>query len=344
MRGRSKRRGLVLAAALAATLGTGCIVYGGPTEGDIALLWSFEGGYSCLEAGVTDVLITVRGQDNDELYEVVMDCGQGGGTFTDFLEGNYTVHLEGLDIAGTVWYAHTRNVFVEAGVVVDLGRVILYSVVDPPPLTGSLQIDWAFFYPANEPTFDCAYAGVDYVQVAVTDAYGAPVFDQSVRCIDGPAIIDYFDPGEYYVDLTGLGAYHGHSVVLYRAPTISVYVEEGLLSDAGIVDLTPLQTQFGDFDIGWSFGGNNSCSAVGVDSVTVRIYRLQGSVAEDILDDEFTVACVDEPQLRTTFVPADYDVVVEGYDDLNQLWSGYVTVDLGPDTLADVTVQTELMP
>jgi len=336
----ARKMTMVIAMGLGA-MSSGCIIGGrAPLEGDVALLWGIEGGYTCREAGVADVLVSIRGQDTSDAFEVVMPCVEGGGTFTDFREGNYTVHLEGLDLYGTVWYAHTQNVYVDGGATADLGRVMLYRVGGPLVTTGSLQLDWSFLYPSDSPTLDCAYAGVDYVHIGITDRYGALVFDESVRCIDGPAVIDYFDPGTYFVDLDGLGAYHGRSVLLFQAPTIEVFVEEDHLTDVGVVPLDRRLEQFGDFRIEWSFGGNNSCAAVGVSEVTVSIIRLAG----DVLDDQFTVSCADEPQLRTTFVPGDYDVVVEANDDLGGYWTGWVGVDLGPGTMADILVQTELSP
>jgi hypothetical protein len=335
VRARLATTALVVAMALTAT---GCLIVSDrPTKGDLALAWSFEGQTSCAVAAVDEILVSIRGQGGHEDFEVVLPCSEGGGTFTDFLEGGYTVHLEGIAWDGAVLYAATLNAVVDGGHTTDLGLVDLYSTT-PLPTTGSLSADWAFLYPASAPTLDCAYAGVEYVAIALVDAFNRTVFDQSVRCVDGPAVIDFIEDGVYTVYLSGLGSWRGRSVVLYEAAPFAVDVFAGQLTSVGVVDLPKLDSAFSDLNIGWTFAGNNSCGASGVTDVAVRIYRL----APDILDDEFIVACGDEPQLRQTFVPADYGIEVDGLDSAGHaIWGGYLEVALSPGSYADVTVQTQ---
>ncbi|MFH1808599.1 MAG: hypothetical protein ABIJ09_07635 [Pseudomonadota bacterium] len=334
---RGRVAGLLLVGVMAVQA-AGCLVVSNrPTKGDLALLWSFEGQTSCAYAAVDEIVVSIRGQGNSENFEVVMPCAEGGGTFTGFLQGSYTVHLEGIAFDGAVLYAATLNAMVEGGHTTDLGLVDLYSTL-PVPTTGSLSVDWAFLYPAGSPTLDCAYAGVDYVEVALVDGYNRTVFDQSVRCLDGPAIIDQIEDGVYTIYLSGLGSWRGRSVALYEAAPFAVDVFAGQLTVVGVVDLPRIDSQFGDVDIGWTFAGNNSCSAAGVRDITIRIYRL----APDILDDEFSVACQDEPQLRTTFVPSDYGIEIDGLDSAGHvIWGGYLEYALAPGGYVDVTVQTQ---
>ncbi|MBN2358160.1 MAG: hypothetical protein JXR83_01820 [Deltaproteobacteria bacterium] len=313
---------------------SGCIVYGHdrPSKGDIKLRWSFAGETDCVYAGVDDVVVTIDGRSNGEHFEAVISCPEGGGLFTNFIEGRYAVTLEGLNVAGEIAYAVTENAYVSGGTVENMGMVDLLPLGPLPPETGSLSVDWSFMYPQNTATLNCAFAGVEYVRVIVSDAISAVVFDQSIRCIDGPATIDYFDPGQYTVELYGIGQYRGHSIELYGAQPFGIDILAGQLT---VID-TPValyryEEEFGDIQVSWSFGGNNSCSAVGVSSVTIDVTRLGATEPEATA----TVACSDEPQLFSTFVPADYRVEVSAPGD----WYGYLDIGLGPNSLADVTIQ-----
>lgn len=328
----------LVAAAVVFALASGCVVVSRDRhEGDIALAWGFEDATSCAMAGVDSVIVTINGEDVADGFERALPCAEGGARFTDFLEGAYTVQLEGRDARGVLYYAATRSLVVDGGRTTDLGIVTLRSTVQDNR-TGSLMVDWSFLYPDTLPTLECATAGVEYVGIRVTDAWGYLMLDQSVRCVDGPAVFDYFDPGEYDIEITGLGAYRGQSVVLYGADIFRVSIYSGELTDTGIVALDRYENQFTDFLIGWSFGGNNSCASVGVNDVTVRIYRLRG----EILEVEETVACTNEPLDYYTFVPGDYGVEIEALGPSPDQWYGYVEVSVSPGTLADVTVQTEL--
>lgn len=310
---------------------SGCIVYGHePLEGDITLRWSFAGETDCVYAGVDDVVVTIEG--NGEHFDAVITCPAGGGTFKNFNEGRYTVTLEGLDVEGNVAYAVTENAFVNGGDVENMGLVDLLPLGPLPPQAGSLTVDWSFMYPADAPTLDCGFAGVEYVRIIVSDSYNAVVFDQNIRCIDGPATIDNFDPGIYTVELYGIGSYRGNSVELYGAQPFSTDIVAGQTTVIdGAVPLYRYEDEFSDIQVNWSFGGNNSCSAVGISSVTIDITRLGATVPEV----SETFACGAEPQLFHTFVPADYRVEVSAANN----WYGYLDLGLPPGQVADVTVQ-----
>lgn len=313
---------------------SGCIVYGhGPSaKGDITLRWSFAGETDCVYAGVDDVVVTIDGRDNSEHFSAVLSCPEAGGTFTGFYEGRYAVTLEGLDVEGNVAYAVTENAFVNGGDVEHMGLVDLLPLGPLPPRAGSLAVDWSFMYPQNSPTLDCGFAGVEYVRIIVSDSYSAVVFDQNIRCVDGPATIDNFDPGVYTVELYGIGSYRGGSVELYGAQPFSADIVAGQLTVIDTpVPLYRYEDEFSDIQVNWSFGGNNSCSAVGISSVTIDITRAGASEPEASI----TVPCNDEPQLFSTFVPADYRVEVYAANN----WYGYLDLGLPPGQLADVTVQ-----
>lgn len=331
-----------LAPVVAAALLSGCVFYNveRTTKGDIALQWEFHGTTSCAISGVVDVLVSIRGQDSSEDFEVLLPCAEAGGTFTDFVEGDYTVHLEGLEYYGAVLYSATVNTYVDGGATTDLGWVQLHPTTTPPLPTGSLSVDWAFLYPQDQPTLSCGFAGVEYVGVRITDTYGALLLDQSIQCLDGPATFDLFDPGDYYVELFGYGSYRGNSITLFQSNPVAFSIYSNQLTTVGIIDLAQIGGQFGDISIGWSFGGNNSCSAVGVDSVTLYIKRIAAPPYNE--EEVITASCVSEPQLLYTFVPGDYAVEVEANGPGIDYWYGAVDVALPPGTLADITIQTEL--
>ena len=122
-----------------------------------------------------------------------------------------------------------------------------------------------------------------------------------------------------------MGGLDGLAIDLYAAPRTDVRVLAGREVDLGVLELDRLGDSFGDFDLAWSFGGM-SCANEGVDQVTLRIVRTD----LDLVDDEFTVYCDQQPLMRPTFVPGDYLVELEAVDSLGYCWFGLADVGLAP--------------
>lgn len=327
----------VLGVALATS--SGCVVVKAPpAKGDISVGWALQDNLSCASAGVDSVVVSIRSQDSGELFEVAQPCSDAGGSYTDFLEGDYNVHLDGVDYDGRILFSAATSLYVDGGKNNDLGVLVLYDA-NPVMQTASLRLDWAFLYPSDSPTLDCQVAGADYINVYVTDDMGAVVFNQNIRCLDGPATIDDFNSGDYRVELQAYGDYHGQAVMLFDAAPIDVYLPPGDLVDVGTVDLDRDDNQFADLSVDWTFDGSRGCGSAGVDSVWFKIVRDDGS---EVIDDEETVACSDGPVVRYTFVPDDYYVLVEGIDAANNtIWSGSVDFSMPPSSQVDVIVDTQ---
>jgi hypothetical protein len=137
---------LLLACAMA---GSGCIYHkdgGSPfdpsdpsspdplSEGNtLTLSWSFA-GFSCAQAGVATVVVTMPGQtlQNAGRYSC-SNSGFEGITLTQFTYGTYAYELDGYDAAGTLRYRATGQVDVN---VVDTWQLVDLLSVDvgtPPP-------------------------------------------------------------------------------------------------------------------------------------------------------------------------------------------------------------------
>lgn len=323
------------------------VVKAPPAKGDISLGWVLEGDLACSTAGVDSVIVSIRNQDNGELFEATLACTDAGATFNDFLSANYNVHVDAVDDAGQIFYAGAASLRVEGGRVNDLGVLVLYDT-NPIPPTASLSLDWSFYYPADEAILDCAKAGADYVNVYITDVMGSPVFNQNIRCLDGPAIIDDLNPGDYSVELQAFGDYRGQAAMLYTSELINFSLTAGQMLDLGTMAMDRNESQFADISIDWSFDGNPSCQYAGVEEVWFRTVRL--AIDEDgndyeIIDDEETVNCEDGPLQRNTFVPGDYYLLVDGMDANGATtWNGSLDFSLAPNSQVDLLVETQTLP
>ncbi len=345
--GMSRSFGFValLSLVLGLLASSACVVVKAPpAKGDISLGWILEGDLGCSSAGVDSVIVSIRSQANGELFEAALSCSDGGGTFTDFLSGDYNVHVDAVDYDGIILFAAASIFYVEGGKTNDMGSLVLYDT-NPQPQTASLSIDWGFYYPADEATLDCAKAGADYINVYVTDVMGTPVFNQNIRCLDGPATIDDFNPGDYSVELQAFSNYHGQAAMLYDSAVINFTLTAGTMSDLGTVNMDRNESQFGDISIDWTFEGNRSCGYAGVEQVWFQVVRTaideQGNSYE-IIDDEETVDCADGPLQRNTFVPGDYYLLVDGMDSGDvTTWGGSLDFSLAPNSQVDLIVETQ---
>jgi len=314
-----------------------------PYFGDVSLGWAFDDAVSCYAADVTEVQISIEGIDTADGDLVSLPCGADGATLVGFSEGWYWLRVDGFDAFGHLLYTTELEVEILGGMNADVGVLVLEALAPappPPPVIepGSLAIDWAFRYPDVDATYDCAYAGVDWVEINVYDSWGDLSFGETVACTEGPIVVDNFDPGRFDIELRGIGAYQGDYIELYSSPVVIADLYDGSTTDLGVLDLDRQEDRFGDFMLDWSFEGY-SCEAQGVTDVTVRVIRVDGQ----IIDDEFTVPCEERLQLRATFVPGDYEIELTAADVYGDCWYAGGLFDLVPNTMASVDLWAELV-
>ncbi|MFH1808614.1 MAG: hypothetical protein ABIJ09_07710 [Pseudomonadota bacterium] len=315
--------------------------------GDLALSWRLEGGLSCAQAGVHEIEIQIDGLDTSDGMSVILPCSDGGATFYDFVPGLYEINLYA-DGAGSLSFASELRLDVYGDLLTDLGRVTLLDVSAPPPppppppaptpTRGSLALDWSFVYPETSSTYDCAYAGVEAVDVMLTDRSGSLVFSERMGCTEGPIQIDQLPAGRYDLDLVGVGDYHGLPLDMYLGSALGFDVVAGYVTDLGPLVLDRLDENFGDFFLEGSFNGY-TCQGAGVDWVTLRVLRS----ADGSIEDELEVRCDELPMWREVFVPGLYEIEVEAQDRWGACWFGFVPVDLPPGSYADVIVDATVV-
>jgi len=146
---------------------SGCVSSNGPYSGDITFTWTFT-GLTCSQAPqVASVAITIPGEvlQNNGVYPCLTN-NYGGIVLHDFLPGDYSFTIQGLDARGNPLYAASGTFHINGSIQVP---------VDLQPTASYAYLNWSF--PANA---TCAQARVDAVDVTIDQ--GAPT---RYACADG---------------------------------------------------------------------------------------------------------------------------------------------------------------
>jgi len=143
-----------------------CVSTNGPYSGDIQFTWSFT-GLTCSQAQVVSVAITIPGEvlQNNGVYPCLTN-NYPGIVLHDFLPGDYSFTIQGLDARGNPLYAASGTFHINGSIQVP---------VDLQPTASYAYLNWSF--PANA---TCAQARVDAVDVTIDQ--GAPT---RYACADG---------------------------------------------------------------------------------------------------------------------------------------------------------------
>lgn len=322
----------------AVAISPACIIHNPPPPtdpyGDIAFDWSFAGVQDCDEAGVDEVDIVVLRAGTVVMAVDGEPCAGRGLVLTDILEGVYEVQIDAYDRDSELLYAGAFTVRVRGETTNDAGLVELDDLRRaPPPLDGSLGLFWSFLYPTNDVAeIDCGVAGVSEVDVSLTPFGAGPSFVETHACTDEGIVIEPLPEGRYELRLQGFGPYQGSDVFLYDSGPIIVEVFGGEALELGDVELARVAESFSDFDVAWGFL-DETCESAGVDSVTLTFLRVGFAQPEDVL----TVDCLASNVVRRTFVPGTY-VVSATATGMPFTWIASTTVELPPDTVAEVTL------
>ncbi len=124
-------------------LGSGCVVvdhhhhcYGPDCNtvggyGDISFDWQFDNGHGTITTDcsdpyvmLTDVYFAIYNSGGGREFDGTLNCTDGGVTVYNFVEGTYTVHLEGL-YNGTAYYGGDFYCDVTAGIINNCGFLTL---------------------------------------------------------------------------------------------------------------------------------------------------------------------------------------------------------------------------
>jgi len=297
--------------------------------GDIAFNWSFAGEPNCDLAGVDEIDIVIL--QAGSVVEVIerIPCVGGGLILTDFLAGTYEVEIDAFNRSSELLYAGGFVVRVDGGRQNDVGVVDLAALFDePPPRTGDLAFFWSFLYPADEPTIDCALAGVTEVDIAL-DGPGGVQLTETFACGEDGAVFLGLEAGTWTLNLDAFGRYRNQDVHLYElSTTIDIVANREL--DLGDLALVRDNANFADIQPTWTLPGT-SCSEQGIADMRISIERAGLGTPEDTT----TVACSAGTELRRTFVPGTYTVRLRGAGEFDD-WVAAAEIDLAPSTLAVV--------
>ncbi len=305
--------------------------------GDIAFDWSFEGEPDCDFAGVDELDIAIF-QDG-QLFEQIEEepCVGGGLILTHYFNGRYELEIDAYSRDNILLYSGGFSLRVEGGVENDAGLVVLQNIngepppPPPPPLsTGSAGFNWTFLYPSQAAIESCDVAGVEEIDVVMTD--GIDEVRDTFSCAQSAgATFDNLVEGVWTVDVDAYGTYHGGDLHLY-GKTFTVNVVGDELAELGDVVLERDDASFADVDVDWDFVGA-SCGSAGVSQLTLAVQRTGLDQPEDVS----TVQCGSLSALRRTFVPGSYTVSLVG-DGASDRYIGFASIDAAPDTTAPVTI------
>lgn len=325
---------------------TGCVVVDSPNPpppynpyGDIAFDWSFDGIASCDGAGVDEVDIVVfqQGVVVDEINNE--PCVGGGLILTEYFEGLYEVEIDAYARNDALLFSGGFTTRVNGGETTDVGLITLERFGDepvPPTGAGDVGLFWSFAYPADEAIIACDIAGVREIDVELLGP-GGPISETFDCAEDDGAFFVGLEAGRWTMNLDAYGTWHNDDLHLYEE-TVEFTVQANRELDLGDVVLLRDENSFADFVVRWGFNGA-SCSSEGITDVEISVHRNGLDEPEEIS----VVDCLDLEKHLSTFVPGTYTVAIYAEGSRND-WVSALTVDLAPDTTADVALQLAPAP
>ena len=194
--------------------------------GNVTFYWSFDGTSDCKTAGVSTMQIVILDSQQQTVFNENHPCSDHGATITEFIRGDYTLILYGLDVSNARLYEAQLPLPINIGDnqygVIDLATALT---------TGNATLGWTF-----DGSKDCAQAGVKTVEIALSAPGGQLIFSDSPSCTGGAYTIPSLQPGYYDLKLTGMS---GDQVAAYAAGPVRVEVKPGQ-NNLGSFDLSRL--------------------------------------------------------------------------------------------------------
>jgi hypothetical protein len=298
--------------------------------GDIAFYWSFDGETNCDSAGVDEIDVAIYDINDSEIYLNTLECYGSGVTILDFSPGSYTVYLDGYGPNNTHLFSGDGLAYVEGGAIADVGTIEMDSVSTAD--TGSVELYWAFLYPAMNPETDCLVAGVEEVDVVLTPiGMDTPDYETTLPCNDDNAgiLIEGLAAGNYQLRLWGYTDFDEDDLLLYDSGNQVVEIVNGQTLDLGDVRMAREESHFADLGVHWSI----DCETSGVDQIDFTITRVIGS--RSIIDDTFSRDCDSSSVLRSTFVPGSYHIEAQAEDGTGGQWEAVQIIDAEPGLQVD---------
>ena len=223
-----------------------CVSTNGPYSGDITFTWTFT-GLTCSQAPqVASVAITIPGEvlQNNGVYPCLTN-NYGGIVLHDFLPGDYSFTIQGLDARGTPLYAASGTFHIDGSIQV---------AVDLQPAPSYAYLTWTFPPLSGIPSPSCAQARIDVVDVTIDQ--GAPT---RYACADGQTqqgvVSVPMSIGPHNITLAASSAEVGHTYPYYKL------VSTLTTSAAPVAAAYPLRWAVGGVSVQWDFI-SGSCTTV----------------------------------------------------------------------------------
>lgn len=264
----------LLAAALVALVGSGCVINSTPTpqgrRGDITFTWNFANRPCFQVPDVVQVAVQIPGEtlQNNGVY----GCNNGGTDgikLLNFRPGIYSFTISAQNQAGAVIYQGTGQITVDGNVALDV------TLTPTQNATGSVYVTWTL--PVGTPV-TCQY--VPAVDISIDNgAY------TTVNCADGATspgvLLQNLSVGRHTIDIS---ARDTQGLYYYRAINSFDAFAGGATSQQ-----FSLQWIVGSLPLKWSFSNGVTqlnCAQAGVFEVQITLRDSQNQ------DSTFTVPCL----------------------------------------------------
>ena len=249
---------------------SGCVV-NGTSRGVLIVYWQTASG-SCASSGISSVRLSFDATNAHNSTQVANIACELGSQSVSLLEGDYTVHVDGLGPGGSVVAkSGAQLVSVLGGTTQQTGTLVLGG---SSGATGSVGVAWTV-------NGDAAMAGclknqIDKVVVSVLDDTKATILASAqATCTAGQLTLTGVPPGTRYLQLDGITTQNKSTwgnATLY-GPFTAVAGATVVVSKP--IDLTLLQPVGGaGVVVSWTLFGQQpaqACAKFGIDSVAVSI-------------------------------------------------------------------------
>jgi hypothetical protein len=222
---------------------SGCVSANGPYSGDIQFNWTFTGLTCSQVPQVVSVAITIPGEvlQNNGVYPCQTN-GYSGIVLHDFLPGNYSFTIQGLDSSGTVLYAASGTFHIDGS------KSLLVDLQPTAAAPSYAYLTWTFPPLSGIPNPSCAQARIDVVDVTIDQ--GAPT---RYACADGQTqtgvVSAPMSIGTHTITLAALSAEVSHTYPYYKL------VSTLTTSATPVAAAYPLRWAVGGVAVQWDIGG-----------------------------------------------------------------------------------------
>ncbi|HEX4802362.1 MAG TPA: hypothetical protein VFV14_02565 [Myxococcaceae bacterium] len=224
-----------------------CVSTNGPYSGDIQFTWTFTGLTCSQVPQVASVAINIPGEvlQNNGVYPCLTN-NYPGIVLHDFLPGDYSFTIQGLDARGNPLYAASGTFHIDGSILV---------TVDLQPTGSYAYLTWTFPPLSGIPNPSCAQARINVVDVTIDQ--GSPT---RYACADGqtqPGVVSVpMSIGTHTITLAASSA-----DVNYGYPYYTLVSTVTTTGTTPVAATYPLRWAVGGVAVQWDISGG-SCATI----------------------------------------------------------------------------------